>query len=71
MYVWAYASGKQKGLSIKPLSKNAPMAALRDPKLYDFLALIDAARIGKSRERNIATEKIESMVQRMAVNGAL
>ena len=69
MYVWAYANGKQKGIAIKPLSKNAPRAALRDEKLYDFLALIDAVRIGKSREKSIAVEKIESMVQRMAVNG--
>jgi hypothetical protein len=71
MYVWAYANGKQKGLAIKPLSKNAPKAAMRDQKLYDFLALIDAVRIGKSRERNIAVGKLESMVQRMVANGKL
>jgi hypothetical protein len=71
MYVWAYANGKQKGLAIKPLSKNAPKAVLRDQKLYDFLALIDAVRIGKSREKNIAVGKLESIVQRMAANGKL
>ena len=38
-------------------------------KLYDFLALIDSVRIGKSREKNIAVAKIESMVQRMAADG--
>lgn len=70
-YVWAYRNGKQKGISIKPLSKNAPMAALRDPKMYDFLALIDAIRIGRSRERSIATEKIQRMVNRMTGNGSL
>jgi hypothetical protein len=71
MYVWAFANGKEKGLAVKPLSKNAPRAALRDQKLYDFLALIDAVRMGKSREKNIAVEKIESMVQRMAAHGKL
>jgi hypothetical protein len=70
-YVWAYANGKQRGLAIKPLSKNAPKAALMDQKLYDFLALIDAVRIGKSREKKIAAEKLESMVKRMAANGKL
>jgi hypothetical protein len=70
-YVWAYANGRQKGLAIKPLSKNAPKAALRDQKLYDFLALIDAVRIGKSREKNIAVAKLESLVQRMAADGRL
>jgi hypothetical protein len=70
-YVWAYANGKQKGLAIKPLSKNAPKAALRDQKLYHFLALIDAVRIGKSRERNIAVAKLENLVQRMAADGRL
>ena len=69
MYVWAYAGGKQKGLSVEPLSKNTPIAALKDPKLYDFLALIDAIRVGKSRERTIATGKIENLVQKMAGNG--
>jgi DNA-binding Lrp family transcriptional regulator len=68
VYVWAYSQGKQKGLSIKPLSKNTPKAALKDPKLYDFLALIDAIRIGKTRERTIAARKIETMIQEMAGN---
>jgi DNA-binding Lrp family transcriptional regulator len=68
-YVWAYSQGKKKGLSIKPLSKNTPKAVLRDPKLYDFLALIDAIRIGKTRERTIAVNKIENMIQGMAGNG--
>jgi hypothetical protein len=70
-FVWAYANGKQKGLAIEPLSKNAPKAALMDRKLYDFLALLDAVRIGKSREKNIAAGKLESMIQRMAANGKL
>jgi DNA-binding Lrp family transcriptional regulator len=69
LFVWAYSNGKQKGLSVNPLSKNAPMAAQRDQKLYDFLALIDAVRIGKSREKDIAIRKIENMVQRTAGNG--
>jgi hypothetical protein len=71
IYVWAYANGKQKGLAIRPLSKNAPKAALRDQKLYDFLALIDAVRIGKSREKNIAVAKLESLVRRMAADDRL
>jgi len=68
MFVWAYAKGTQKGLSVRPLSKNVPRAVEKDPKLYDFLALIDAIRIGKSRERENAIMKIESMVLGMDRN---
>jgi hypothetical protein len=44
------------------------MAALKDQKLHDFLALIDAIRIGKTRERTIAARKIETMIREMAGN---
>lgn len=70
-FVWPYAKGKQKGLSVKPLSKNTPLAVKKDPRLYDFLALIDAVRMGKSREKDIAVRKIENMVKEMSPNGWL
>jgi hypothetical protein len=36
-----------------------PKAALRDTYLYEVLALIDAIRDGRSRERQIAEEELK------------
>ncbi|MFC1584966.1 hypothetical protein ACFL5V_05420, partial [Fibrobacterota bacterium] len=68
-YVWPYAKGRARGLAVSPLSKSAPEAALRDVKLYDFLALTDAMRIGKARERSIAAGKLTSMIKKMEKDG--
>jgi hypothetical protein len=54
--VWPYAEGKVRGISLAPLYKGAPKAALRDPKFYGVLALCDAIRSGRTRERNLAIE---------------
>lgn len=62
VYVWPYVKGPERGLSISPLSKSAPEAALKDKRLYDFLALLDALRIGKAREKKIAVNKLEMMI---------
>jgi len=48
--VWPYAEGKVRGISLTPLYKGAPKAALRDPKFYGVLALCDAIRSGRTRE---------------------
>jgi hypothetical protein len=61
-YVWPYAYGNAKGSAISPLSDGAPKAALEDRELYDILALVDALRIGRARERNIAKEKLKSIL---------
>ncbi len=63
VYVWPYAKGPARGLAIKPLSLNAPKATLKDDMLYDFLALIDALRVGRAREKNIAVNKLKKMIQ--------
>jgi hypothetical protein len=62
-YVWAFSKGAHKGVSVMPLSKNVPLAVQKDPLLYDFLALIDAIRIGKARERDEAVVKIQKLIK--------
>jgi DNA-binding Lrp family transcriptional regulator len=52
--VWPYGEGKQRGIGFEPLYKTAPIAALRDPSFYEYLALADALRDGRVRERRIA-----------------
>jgi hypothetical protein len=54
--VWPYAQGKVRGISLAPLYRGAPKAALRDPRFYSVLALCDAIRSGRTRERNLAVE---------------
>jgi hypothetical protein len=54
--VWPYVEGKVRGIALTPLYKGAPKAALRDPKFYSALALCDAIRSGRTRERNLAIE---------------
>lgn len=54
--VWPYADGKVRGISLAPLYEGAPKAALRDRRFYEALALCDAIRSGRTRERNLAIE---------------
>jgi hypothetical protein len=60
--VWPYAEGTMRGIAFSPLYKNAPQAALRDPKLYELLALVDAIREGRARERDIAVRELTARI---------
>lgn len=57
--VWPDPKGTKKGLAVEPLYRSAPIAARNDPALYELLALVDALRLGRARERAIATKEIE------------
>jgi DNA-binding Lrp family transcriptional regulator len=52
--VWPWNEGNTRGVGLEPLYKSVPKAALRDSKLYQLLALVDAIRDGRARERKIA-----------------
>ena len=52
--VWPWREGNTRGVGLEPLYKSVPQAALRDSNLYQFLALVDAIRDGRAREREIA-----------------
>jgi hypothetical protein len=54
--VWPYVEGTVRGIAFAPLYKGAPKAALKDPRFYGILALCDAIRGGRTRERNLAIE---------------
>lgn len=57
--VWSDANGTTRGIPITPLYKTVPYAATHDPKLYELLALLDAIRIGRVREREIAKKELK------------
>lgn len=52
--VWPWAEGNTRGIGFEPLYRKVPQAALRDSELYQLLALVDAIRDGRARERRIA-----------------
>src|SRR5579872_4123584 len=49
--IWPWSQGKTRGIALEPLYRTVPVAALRDPQLYEYLALVDAIRGGRARER--------------------
>jgi len=58
--VWPWRDGETRGIALEPLYRTAPAAALRDPMLYELLALVDAIRDGRARERKIAEKELIS-----------
>lgn len=54
--VWPYPKGTVRGIALDPLYKGASKAALHDSRFYSLLALCDAIRSGRTRERNLAIE---------------
>ncbi len=60
IYVWPWDDGTIRGQEIKPLYFNAPLAAEKDRELYELLALVDAIRAGRAREKIIAIRELEA-----------
>ncbi len=61
--VWPYANGPARGYAFSPLYKRAPEAALKDERLYELLALVDAIREGTARERDLAKRALSSRLR--------
>ena len=57
--VWPDPEGEVRGEELRPLYRSVPEAARRDPALYELLALVDAIRAGRARERTIAIEELK------------
>jgi hypothetical protein len=61
--VWPSASGKMRGPSIIPLYPSVVGAAEKDAALYQLLALFDALREGRARERDLAKKLITERIR--------
>jgi len=57
--VWPWPEGNTRGIGLEPLYRKVPQAALRDSELYQLLALVDAIRDGRARERRIAEQELQ------------
>ena len=64
--VWPSPDGEHRGVSLEPLYKTVPIAARRDARLYEILALIDAIRDGRAREKRLAEKHLISLLHRHA-----
>lgn len=61
-YVWPSGKGNIRGQSIIPLYPTVPEAIQKDGKLYELLALIDALRVGKAREKELAILELKKRI---------
>lgn len=57
--VWPFPDGRDRGVALEPLYPTAPAAAMRDPALYELLALIDALR---DPDRRIAAHDMRAIL---------
>lgn len=61
-HVWPHPEGSAFGQSIEPLYPSVPGAALQDPRLHELLALVDALRAGRARERALAADELRARI---------
>lgn len=61
-YVWPYGNGTVRGQSILPLYPSVVKAVQNDTKLHELLALVDALRVGRARERNLAISELTKRI---------
>mgnify|MGYP002621745126 CR=1 FL=1 len=61
--VWANPAGTARGPALSPLYRSASEAALADPALHRLLALQDALRSGRARERTLAAELLRKELE--------
>ena len=61
--MWPCPQGTQRGVGFAPLYKAAPLADQRDPEFYEYLALADAFRDGRARDRGIAEKELHHRLE--------
>src|SRR4029077_11541767 len=61
--VWPHPEGQVRGEGLEPLYPSAVEAALRDRSLYECLALVDAIRVGRARERTLAIDLLRKRIR--------
>jgi hypothetical protein len=61
-YVWPDFEGMDYGQAIEPLYPNQVKAAKEDEKLYEALAMLDAIRVGKVREKKFAFDYFSNLL---------
>ena len=65
--VWPDPEGEVRGIALTPIYPSAPSAAKRDSELHELLALTDALRAGRARERKLAEEELTKKLLKAGV----
>ena len=58
-YVWPSGKGNLRGQAIMPLYPSVVDAVQKDEMLHELLALVDAIRVGRAREKEIAINELK------------
>ena len=61
--VWPAPDGNVRGTSFEPLYNMVPVAAGKDRVLYELLALVDALRDGRARERHMVERELTNRLR--------
>jgi hypothetical protein len=62
VYVWRDDEGTVRGEEIEPLYPTVPKAARIDRSFYELVALVDAIRVGKAREYELAVAGLRKRI---------
>jgi hypothetical protein len=61
--VWPWARGEVHGDTLAPLYLTVPEIAAGNPSLHVLLALVDALRVGRARERSLAAQHLRRLLK--------
>lgn len=61
--VWAHPRGSARGIALAPIHPKAPEVSRKDARVGELLALFDAIRIGKARERELAAKLLRKRLE--------
>jgi hypothetical protein len=65
--VWPSLDGESEGPAIDPLYQQAVSLPRRCPELYEALTVVDALRIGRAREQELAVQELERITRPSAL----
>jgi hypothetical protein len=59
-YVWPHSGGTRIERTLEPLDRRVPTMVREDAGLHEALAMIDALRVGRTRERMLARDILKA-----------
>lgn len=65
IYVWPSPKGTERGQVITPFYKNLAEAARNNKKFYEICSIVELLRLGRVREKNIASQELMLMVDNL------
>ena len=60
--VIACRNGALRGRSVSPIHSKVPRACLRNERMHQLVALVDVFRVGRARDREVATKELNQWV---------